>query len=185
MCDEIGFLLTPEGSFLGKEFADGHTDFLRVGGRSSDFEALQEFDVTFFLPRDNVMHQHGALRGEGLVDGRSAGFANDEVVGAKEVGNFFGPAFECDAVREFLFDFVSPAVEAPDIVAQYDGHFGIVFQNSPHDFANMGGTRGGEVENLEGRNGGVRGEFGEFAEARADRESGDGDFFRWDFLCDQ
>ena len=118
------------------------------------------------------------------MDGGSARFSDHEVVGAEKVGNFFGPSFERYAVRVFLFNLVSFAIETADIVTQNYGDMGVMFKNRPHDFADMRRARGGEVENFEGRDMRIRGEFGEFTKAGADGEPGDGDFFRCNLLGD-
>ena len=118
------------------------------------------------------------------MDGGSACFSHHEVVGAEKVGNFFGPSFERYAVRVFLFDLVSFAIETADIVTQNYSDMGVMFENRPHDFADVRGARGGEVENFEGRDARIGSEFGEFPKAGADGEPGDGDFFRCDFFGD-
>ena len=55
MSEKVGFLLPPECSFVAEESANGSADFLRVGCGSSDLEAFEEFDVTFFLTGHDVM----------------------------------------------------------------------------------------------------------------------------------
>ena len=116
------------------------------------------------------------------MDSGSACFSYHEVVGAKKVGNFFCPTSERYAVRVFLFDLVGFAIETADIVTQNHGDMGVMFENRPHNFADMRRARGGEIENFEGRDVRIRGEFGEFSKAGADGESGDGDSFRCDLL---
>ena len=116
------------------------------------------------------------------MDGGSACFPYYEVVGAKKVGNFFGPTFERYAMRVFLFDLVSFAIETADIVTQNDSDMGVMFENRPHYLTDMRRARGGEIENFEGRDVRIRGEFGEFTKAGAYGESGDGDSFWCDLL---
>lgn len=41
---------------------------------------LEELEVSFFLPGNEVVDEHGALRGDGLVDGCTTGFAYDKMV---------------------------------------------------------------------------------------------------------
>ena len=134
---QIFFLLAPESAVVCLQFRDGFADQFGAGGGLANFEAFEEFNVAFFLSRDDVMHQHGTLGGEGFVNGGSAGLANDEMMRAEEIGDFFSPSLEGDAMGEFLFDFVCLAVEASEVVAQDHGDFTIAFEDSAHDFSHM------------------------------------------------
>lgn len=80
MLKESFFLSAPESGLVGEQRGDGFADGPGGGGEGSGLESVEELDVSFLLSRDDVVDQHGALRGNGFMDGGASGLADDEVV---------------------------------------------------------------------------------------------------------
>lgn len=70
-------MFSPLFSIICEELFDGCFDFGGSGGKSSGLVSFEEFDIPFFLARDDLMNEHGALRCDGFMDGSSACFSND------------------------------------------------------------------------------------------------------------
>lgn len=80
MVKQTFFLFPPERGIVGEEIFNGLFDCRRGGGERAGLKAVEQLDIPFFLPRDDVVDEHGALRGDGFVNGGTAGFADDEVM---------------------------------------------------------------------------------------------------------
>lgn len=74
-------MLPPEFSIISEEIAESIRDDTGIGGKGSDLISLKELNVPFLLSGNNVMNEHGALGGDGFVDGGAASLSDDEVMG--------------------------------------------------------------------------------------------------------
>lgn len=88
----------PEGTFALEGAFQPGDDILGLFGQGADVGAAQQFVVAFLLAGHDLVDQHGALAGDGLLDGGTAGFADDDVMGADELGHAAGPADDFDAI---------------------------------------------------------------------------------------
>ena len=67
-------------------------------------KSVEKFDVPFLLSGNDVVDQHGALCGNGLMHGGASGFTNDEVVRGEQLGDFTSPAFDMDSPGKGFFE---------------------------------------------------------------------------------
>lgn len=109
-----------------------------VGGEGADLVAFEEFDVSFLLSGDDVVDEHRTLSGDGFVHCGSTCFSDDEMMAGKELGHFFGPAFDGDPAGELVFDFTGFFVKSAKVSSKDDGDFGVVFKDGANDVADMG-----------------------------------------------
>ena len=85
----------PEGSVVGDRAFDDIDHMLgSAGGEGADGGLLDEGDVAFFLTGDDVVNHKRNLGGDGFLNGRAAGFADEKMVGPHECGHLVGPAEE-------------------------------------------------------------------------------------------
>ncbi len=83
--EEVAAPGAPEGSVIGDRAFDDVDHMLGAAGcEGADGGLLDEGDVPFLLAGDDVVHHKRNLGGDGFLDGRAAGFADEKVVGAHE-----------------------------------------------------------------------------------------------------
>ena len=93
--EEVAAPGAPEGSVVGDRAFDDVDHMLgAAGGEGADGCLLDEGDVAFFLAGDDVVHDKRNLGGDGFLNGRAAGFADEQVVRAHEGGHLIGPTDE-------------------------------------------------------------------------------------------
>ena len=152
MAGEGVFHGAPAGGVVGEEVGDAAGEgFGRVGemAAADDFEQLE---VSLLLAGNEVMDEHRAAGGDGLVHGGAAGLADDEVVVVEKLRHLAGPADEPDAAGIGLLDFARAGVEQPDISPEDDGEMdvGRGIQQGAAVAADEGQFGGGEIEDAEG-----------------------------------
>ena len=69
----------------------GDHGFGRLDQRA-DVAAAQQLVIALLLAGDDLVDEHRAARGDGLLGGGAAGLADDHVVGHQQPGNLVGPA---------------------------------------------------------------------------------------------
>lgn len=131
-------MFAPELGVVGEEFAEGCLDLAGLGSEGSNLVAFKKLDVSFLLPGDDVVDEHGAFGGDGFVHGGASGLPDDKVMGGKELWDFTGPTLDFHATGELVFDFTGLFVEAAKVSSEDDGDFSIVFQDGPNDVADVG-----------------------------------------------
>ena len=186
MLGKGAFHLAPAGAFVLEDVAKDTGDGVLTVGEGASADFFEELEVTLFLTRDEVVDEHRAAGGDGFVDGGTAGFSDDEVVGGEEFGDLAGPAFDSDAAGVGVFDFAGALVEEADVFPQDDGDVGawVGVEDRFGDPADVGEFWGGEVEDLEGAEGGVGGDGSELGEGGIHREAGFDDLFRREALLE-
>lgn len=186
MADEGVFHGSPAGVLVGKQIADLAGETFRGGGEASSTDGFKEGEISFLLAGNEVVDDHGAVGGDGFVDGGTAGLADDEVVAGEELRDFAGPADEADAAGVGEAEFVGAAIEAADIAAHNDGEVdpGRGVEQGTAVFLEEPEICGGEIEHAEGiaRIHGIDGL--EPGEGGMDGEAGIDDFFRRKLAAD-
>lgn len=91
MFGEIVFHDAPIGGVVCEKIEHGLGEVFGIFCEVACAEVLEELEIAFFLSWDEVMNQHRALSGDGLVNRCATGFTDHEVVGVEELRNFFGP----------------------------------------------------------------------------------------------
>lgn len=97
VADEGVFHGSPAGVLIGEQIADLAGEAFRGGGEAASADGFKEGEISFLLAGDEVVDDHRAVGGDGLVDGGAACLADDEVVAGEELRDFAGPADEADA----------------------------------------------------------------------------------------
>ena len=90
----------PERRALLKGEFDGLGHFLVLLHDGAEVELGDEFGVAFLLAGDDLVDNHRAARGDGFLNGRAAGLADDEVVAHHQFGHLVRPAEHLHAVAE-------------------------------------------------------------------------------------
>lgn len=117
---EVGAPGVPHGALIGHGSEDDVVNALRgADGEGADADLLDEGNVSFLLSGHDVADEEGDLGGDGFLDGRAAGFADEDMVRGHEAGHFLRPADEFAAGGEAgLLELSENAVPA----AGDDGH---------------------------------------------------------------
>lgn len=182
---ESFFLVAPDAGVVLEEVANGFPDCLCRSGERAGLKPFQQFNVSFFLSRDDVVNEHGALGGDRFVNRGASRLANDQVMGGEKFGDFPGPPLDVNPAGKFFFERLNLTIQPTDISAQNDGDLGIVTENGPDDVVDMRGFCGGEKEDPERADGVVCSDFWKVLEPRAYREADDVDFFGGQILSDE
>jgi hypothetical protein len=90
----------PERRALLKGEFDGLGHFLVLLHDGAEVELGDEFGVAFLLPGDDLVDNHRAARGDGFLNGRAAGFADDEMMAHHEFRHLVRPAEHLHAVAK-------------------------------------------------------------------------------------
>ena len=85
------------GTLLKGEF-HGLGNFPVFLDDGAEVEPGDEFGVAFLLSGDDLVDNHRAARGDGFLNGRAAGFADDEVMAHHEFRHLVRPAEHLHAV---------------------------------------------------------------------------------------
>ena len=121
MAGEGVFHGAPAGGVVGEEVGDAAGEGCGGFGEVAAADDFEEPEISLFLAGNEVVDEHRAARGDGFVDGGSAGFADDEVMAVEELGNAAGPANESDAARVGFLDLARAGVEQPDVPPEDEG----------------------------------------------------------------
>lgn len=98
---------------------------------------MEEFNVAFLLSRDDVVDQHGAFCGNGLMYCSSSGLANDEVMRAEEFWDFLGPALDMDTTGEGFFERPDLVIQAAHVSTKNDGYVAILAEGGLDDIVDV------------------------------------------------
>lgn len=169
----------PLGGVIGEEVGGDGANLFGGLGESTAAESFEEAEIAFFLSGHEVMDQHGALGGDGFVDGGSAGFTDDKVMAIKKLGHAFGPATDPDATRELALELFGTAIEETHIFSENDGQVDIrrSLQQGARNAANVRFFGGGEIEYAKGFRGCLAIHAGHFRKGGVHGEAGIDNFF--------
>jgi hypothetical protein len=92
---EIGAPGLPESGVIRNRPKDNITNSLGPShGESTDSSLLDQSNIPFFLPRDNVTYEEGDLRCDGFLHRCAPCLSDEKMVRGHQAGHLFGPAKE-------------------------------------------------------------------------------------------
>ena len=103
----------PVGPLVSKHVSQNGGDLLRSLGEFSGTQMFEQFQVALFLAGHEMVNDHRALGGNGFVNRRATGLADDEMVAVQEGGNTAGPTDQFHPTRELALDFLGSTVKKP------------------------------------------------------------------------
>ena len=104
LCD-VRRPVVPEGCVIGKDGLHRAYYGLRGERESATICFHQEPRVSFFLTGNDVIDNHRASRGHGLLHNCAAGFADEQVTRPQETRKFFAPPDDIERVRRHHANF--------------------------------------------------------------------------------
>lgn len=73
--------LVPQGGLVIEDTGHGGSDIVAVGNQDSPMVLGNQTGVAFLLAGDGLVEEKGTLGGNGFVNGGTAGFGDDQVMG--------------------------------------------------------------------------------------------------------
>ena len=102
----------PAGGVVGEQVGDAAGEGFGRVGEVAAADGFEQPEVSLLLAGDEVVDEHRAAGGDGLMHGGSAGLADDEVVAVEELRDPARPADEADAAGVGVLDFPGPRSRA-------------------------------------------------------------------------
>ena len=170
-----------EAAVIG-EHASGEGGGFERGMAAEGAVVIEEhFSVAFFLAGNDVIDDGRGACSEDFMEDSASGFADDEIVGAQEVGHLVSPTDKCEPVfRQGVGEVIEGEVESAFVLADGQGQVGAGEDERTKGFQGCGNVfdgGGGEVQ--DGLRGvGWAGGREWSGEGGADGEAGDEDFLR-------
>ena len=106
---------------IGEDGEKPGSECCGVSGEAAAADHFQQAQIAFFLAGHEVVDEHRAMGGNGLVDGGPTGLANDEVVVGEQIGDAAGPAHDADAAGEGLLELAGGGVQQFGVFAEHQG----------------------------------------------------------------
>jgi len=106
---------------VGKDVGDGFCEVFGVLREIARTELLEEAEIPLLLAGNEVVDEHGAAGGDGLVDGGSASLTDDEVVLVEELRDFSRPSEKTNTSGIRGLDLAGARLKKSKVFAHHDG----------------------------------------------------------------